>query len=339
MTGLALDDTLGAAFLGTIATSCLYGITIVQTYIYYKRNESDPAYLKLLVFFLWVLDSLHLALITHSVYFYAVTNFSNLLELTIPTWSILSQIVVTGVSDGTVRGIFCQRVWKLSNRNWMLCLAIAVSSLVVFSGSIAFAVKGFSIASFANLSEISDILYVSLGSGVVADVLIAVSMCVLLAKRRTGFSRTDSMVRVLIMYSINTGALTSICAMLCLLTYANMPNNFVFIAFYFVLPKLFLNSLLATLNARRPLRETNSGAMVSIPLSTTSNSRMSFSSRSPYSHSRGGHEDQLNLEVQVQTITDTKTDPDPHGEVKEESKSISWHPVYSTTEEPIAIAV
>lgn len=27
----------------------LYGITIVQTYIYYKRNRSDPTYLKLLV--------------------------------------------------------------------------------------------------------------------------------------------------------------------------------------------------------------------------------------------------------------------------------------------------
>ncbi|TFK93382.1 hypothetical protein K466DRAFT_511700 [Polyporus arcularius HHB13444] len=343
MVGLALDDTLGAAFLGatTPHNNCsLYGITIVQTYIYYKRNRSDPTYLKLLVTSTVhrMLDSLHLALITHAVYFYAVTNFTNLLELMIPTWCVFLP-TASGVSDGTVRGIFCQRVWKLSNRNWLLCLAIVVSSLVVFSGSIAFAVKGFSIASFADLPQISDILYVSLGAGVVADVLIAASMCVLLAKRRTGFARTDSMVRVLMMYSINTGALTSLCAMLCLITYANMPNNFVFIAFYFVLPKLFLNSLLATLNARRRLRESSSAAMVSIPLSTTSNSRMSFSSRPQYSHNRGGQSDQLNLEIQVQTVTDSKTDPDPHGECKEESESKSWHPVYSTAEEPIAIAV
>ena len=39
-----------------------------------------------------VLDSLHLALITHSVYFYAVINFSNLLELMIPTWYVSSWI-------------------------------------------------------------------------------------------------------------------------------------------------------------------------------------------------------------------------------------------------------
>ncbi|PIL27485.1 hypothetical protein GSI_10635 [Ganoderma sinense ZZ0214-1] len=104
-------------------------------------------------------------------------------------------------------------------------MAIVISSLTVFSGSIVFAVKGFMIPSFTQLYKISDILYWSLGSGVVADVLIAGSMCVLLAKRRTGFT------------SINTGALTSLCALLTLLTYASMPDNFVFMAFYFVLPK------------------------------------------------------------------------------------------------------
>ncbi|KAI1798239.1 hypothetical protein LXA43DRAFT_1088364 [Ganoderma leucocontextum] len=338
MAGFMLDDTLGAVFLGTIATSCLYGITVVQTYIYYKRNASDPAYLQALVFLLWVLDSLHLALIVHAVYFYAVTNFSNILNLLVPTWSILSQIIVTGVSDLAVRGVFCHRVWKLSEQNFFLMVAIAISSLTVFSGSIAFAVKGFSIPSFTRLSEISDILYLSLGSGVVADVLIAGSMCVLLAKRRTGFSRTDSMVRVLMMYSINTGALTSLCALLTLLTYASMPDNFVFMAFYFVLPKLFLNSLLATLNARRPLRESNSGGdMVSIPLSNTTNSRLSFSGHPQYSHSHAGHDDALNLRIQVRTTTDVKTDSDPEEIVEEELKP--WPSVYSRAGTPMAFAV
>ncbi|KAI0701759.1 hypothetical protein C8Q76DRAFT_240747 [Earliella scabrosa] len=344
MAPLALDDTLGAAFLGTIATSCLYGITVVQTYIYYKRySETDPLYLKCLVFLLWVLDSLHLALITHAVYFYTVINFTNIIQLTIPTWSILSQIVVTGVSDLAVRGVFCHRVWKLSNRNWPLLIAIIISSLVVFGGGMAFAVKGFRIPNFEALSEISDILYISLGSGVFADVLIAASLCFLLAKRRTGFARTDSTVRVLMLYSINTGGLTSLCALLCLLTYASMPNNFIFIAFYFVLPKLYLNALLATLNARRSLRETNSGALVSIPLSGTSHSRMSFTGRPQFTQSRSGLEDPVNLQIQVQTVTDTKTDPHTHGDLVAESSDFQepklWRPVYSRSEEQIALAV
>ncbi|KAI0746746.1 hypothetical protein C8Q80DRAFT_793014 [Daedaleopsis nitida] len=338
MAPLRFDDTLGAAFLGIVATSCLYGITIVQTYVYFKRYQADPVYLKSLVFCLWVLDSLHLALITHAVYFYAITNFTNVLELTIPTWSILTQIIITGVSDLLVRGVFCQRVWKLSNQNYSLMAAIVISSLVTFSGSIVFAVKGFSIPNFFALSEISDVLYISFGSGVVADVIIAASLCVLLAKRRTGFTRTDSTVRVLMLYSINTGALTSLGALLCLVTYATMPYNFVFIGFYFVLPKLFLNALLATLNARRMLRETNSGgALVSIPLSTTSNSHMSFVGRPPYTPSQD-RDEPLSLQIEVRTETDTKTDPEPHSATPAQESKF-WRPVYAKREEPIAVTV
>ncbi|KAH9896846.1 hypothetical protein C8Q73DRAFT_429397 [Cubamyces lactineus] len=331
MASITLNDTLGAVFLGNIAAACFYGITLLQTWIYYGRNGSDRVYLKVLVFILWALDSLHLALITHAVYVYAVTDFTNLLALEMPIWSILIQVAVTGISDLLVRGIFCQRVWRLSNRNWPLMIAIVVTTLTVFGGSIAFAVKGFSLPDYFALSGISDILYISLGVGVVADILIAASMCVLLAKRRTGFAKTDSMVRVLILYSVNTGALTSLCALVCLITYATMPDNFIFIGVYFVLPKLFLNSLLATLNARRPLREAGSGPMVSIPISTTSNSRMSH-------YSPGAREDQMGLQIQVHTSTELKTDPQPHiGDVEVREKA--WADIYARQQDSVAITV
>ncbi|KAI0777660.1 hypothetical protein BD413DRAFT_609978 [Trametes elegans] len=337
MAEISLDSTLGAAFLGDIAASCFYGVTVVQTYLYYTRSGSDRLYLKFLVFVLWALDSLHLALVTHTVYTYVVKDFGNFLAIEVPTWSVLAQIVVTGVSDLIVRAIYCERVWKLSKRNWFLVGVIGVTSLVVFGGSIAFAVRGFSIPDYPALSEISDILYVSLGAGVLADVLIAASMCALLAQRRTGFAGTDSMVRVLILYSINTGALTSICALLCLVTYATMPDNFVFIAFYFVLPKLFLNSLLATLNARKPLREAGSNTMMSIPLSGTSTSRMSHSRRSRHSHGLN-RDDQTGLQIQVHTSTELKTDPQPQNSI-DEAMQKSWRDFCAKFEEPIDIAI
>ncbi|KAI8970569.1 hypothetical protein BD414DRAFT_540849 [Trametes punicea] len=336
MASITLNDTLGAAFLGNIAAACFYGVTVLQTYIYYERNCSDRLHLKFFVLLLWsALDTLHLAFVTHSVYTYAVVDFTNFLALEIPVWSILAQVLVTGVSDLIVRGIFCQRVWKLSNKNWPLLITIVLSSLVVFGGSIAFAVKGFSLPSFFDLSEISDILYVSLGTGVVADILIAGSMCVFLSRRRTGFTRTDSMVRVLILYSINTGALTSLCALLCLITYATMPDNFIFIGIYFVLPKLFLNSLLATLNARRPLREAVSGPMLSIPLTTTANSRGSPPGMTQ--HSRSAYGEQSGLQIQVHTSTELKTDPSPHSD--DEVGRKSWGDIYSRGQESIAITV
>ncbi|PIL27491.1 hypothetical protein GSI_10642 [Ganoderma sinense ZZ0214-1] len=332
---LALNDTLGAAFLGTIATSCFYGITIVQTYIYFKRSGRDSLFLRFLVFSLWLLDSLHLALVVHAIYYYAVTNFSDARVLAVPTWSILAQIVVTGVSDLTVRGLVPTVSYTLTFPLMIIERAAssviefggAVSSLTVFGGSIAFAVKSFGVPTFAAFSEIADILYVSLGAGVVADMLIAGAMTVVLIKCRTGFSKTDSVIRTLIIYSINTGALTGLCALLCLVTYATMPDNFIFIAFYFVLPKLFLNSLLATLNAREALRGASPSGMVSVPLSHASyTTHMSFVDRSRYSQSNGPHKGE------VHTTTDTKTDASPHEDSIDEGVKV-WRVPYGPTGE------
>ncbi|EMD36464.1 hypothetical protein CERSUDRAFT_84626 [Gelatoporia subvermispora B] len=305
---LDLDGTLGAAFLGNLAAAIFYGITNVQTYLYYKRNVADSTVLKSIVFFLWVLDSLHLALISHALYTYAVTNFANPLAIMVPTWSIMAHVAVTGVSDVFVRSLFCQRVWKLSGRNWVLTIAIIISSLVTFAGSVAFSIRGLQIDNFFAFSEISWILYTSFGLGVAADLLIAVSLVTFLQRRRTGFSRTDSVVRVLMLYSINTGALTTLCAFLCLVMYATMPDNFIFIAFYFVLPKLFLNSLLATLNARRSLRLASMSGLVSIPLSKPTASRSTASVRPEFTSQE--RDDQF-VEIQVHTATEIKSDSTP----------------------------
>lgn len=50
------------------------------------------------------------------------------------------------------------------------------------------------------------------------DVLIAVFLCTLLQQSRTGFRRSDTMINKLILFSINTGLLTSICAVMSLIS-------------------------------------------------------------------------------------------------------------------------
>ncbi|KAH0578572.1 hypothetical protein H2248_003719, partial [Termitomyces sp. 'cryptogamus'] len=68
-------------------------------------------------------------------------------------------------------------------------------------------------------------------------------------------SRTNSLVRMLMLYTINTTLLTTICSITCFIAYAIWPDDFTFIGIYFSLSKLFLNSLLATLNSRHTLSE------------------------------------------------------------------------------------
>ncbi|KIM76785.1 hypothetical protein PILCRDRAFT_636995 [Piloderma croceum F 1598] len=81
-----IDNALGALFLGNIAAAILYGVTCVQMSIYFQNYSDDKLMLK--VVFLWMCDTVHLALITHSTYFYAVKTFTNPAALQHPTPTI-----------------------------------------------------------------------------------------------------------------------------------------------------------------------------------------------------------------------------------------------------------
>ncbi|KAH0584931.1 hypothetical protein H2248_008202 [Termitomyces sp. 'cryptogamus'] len=251
---IPLDSKLGAAFLGNLVAGIFYGITCVQAYMYFiKNSRKDEPWFKGIIFFLWLLDTVHLAFITHGLYVYMVSNFGNLAALAAPPWSLLAQIYVTCISDAIVRCIFGRRVWLMTRRNYFLVICIALTSTCTFVTGVAFATRAFSLKEFKHFSKISYFLYTSLGSGVAADLLIAGSLCFSLSQRKTGFKKTDSLVTVLIMYTINTSLLTTICSAACFITYTIWPNEFTFIGIYFSLSKLFLNSLLATLNGRDSL--------------------------------------------------------------------------------------
>ncbi|OCH90204.1 hypothetical protein OBBRIDRAFT_619041 [Obba rivulosa] len=247
-----VGDSLGAAYAGNIAGAIFYGVTNVQTYTYFKRCPEDGIYTKLLIAFLWLLNTLHLMFICNAIWTYAITNFSNPLAILHPTWSVM----VTALSDVIVRGIFCRRVWTLSDHNRLLTGSIFLVSLFCCAMTTVFTVRGMVLGSYSDWPRISWVLYLTLISGMVADILLAAVQAVLLKRQRDGMIKTDSTIRVLMLYTINTGAITSICSICCLIIYAaTPPGNFLYFGFYSVLPTLLLNALLGTLNARKGLRK------------------------------------------------------------------------------------
>ncbi|KAF8327382.1 uncharacterized protein EI90DRAFT_3067524, partial [Cantharellus anzutake] len=54
----------------------------------------------------------------------------------------------------------------------------------------------------------------------ICDVTLAVSMTILLRRQRTGFKQTDNILNKLIIYSINTGTVTSVIAIVMCITFA-----------------------------------------------------------------------------------------------------------------------
>ncbi|TDL18395.1 hypothetical protein BD410DRAFT_793282 [Rickenella mellea] len=306
LAGLHFDNTLGVILVGGMLAAVLFGITIMQVYIYFVRSKNDPRLMKGVVGALWLIDALHIILIIHTLYYYMVDNYLSPLAIISPTWSFKVDLMVTHVSDFLVRCIFARRVWILSRGNWLLTSSVMALAIVVIIGGFGFAIKSFFMRSYADFHELAWLIYAVLGTDVVADIWIASWLCFLLNRSRSGFKRTDSMISTLMLYTINTGVLTCICAVGCFVSYATMPNNFIFIGFYMLLPKLYLNALLATLNARDGLRDKiNSQPLIA--MSNISNLSGSGQQQSVTLAEKDGL--RHHLSVNIETVTDVKSEP------------------------------
>ncbi|KAG1720300.1 hypothetical protein EDB19DRAFT_578307 [Suillus lakei] len=255
MAQLDLNSTFGALYIGGTIGAIFFGLSNVQAFLYFQtRKGSGVTFYKLAVFWLWFLDALHVCLVTHLTYYYLVTNYANPLALLEMVWSFKALIVIDVFIVYSVHLLYLQRIWIISKGRTRI-LPVFITVIIVSASSIGFVLfwAVFRSQLFSDLIKIRWSIYLSLSTMTMIDLLIASSLCYLLASAKTGFSKTDMTLRTLVRDIVNTGCLTSMCSMACIITDAAMPNNFVFLGIEFLLSKLYVNSYMALLNARHYL--------------------------------------------------------------------------------------
>lgn len=248
-----LGNTFGALFIGVILAAVLFGLTNVQVFIYLQAHKSvGITFLKLVVAWLWICDALHLAFTIYSVYYYLVVNYANLGALTEIVWSLRIQLVINVLIIPTVHFLYVHRIWKVSKGRSRVLPVIALCIVAALSAGVGIPLvwAQYQVNSFQGLIGIEWSTYLALGAATFVDMLIASTLCYLLATSRTGFSSTDSFLIKLMCYTISTGCLTSICSLSIIITCAVLPTTFVFIGLQFLVTKLYVNSFIAFLNAR-----------------------------------------------------------------------------------------
>ncbi|OCH93188.1 hypothetical protein OBBRIDRAFT_350577 [Obba rivulosa] len=312
LNGANLDNTLGTLLIGVMIAAIVYGITVVQTYQYFRKSDSDSRILRALIMLLWVLDTVHQALLAFGLYTYVISDYGDIAALTTPTSSLLAAVVISATIEMIVRSLFSHRVWKLGRNAYMTAAIIGLSVIeFVWAGPAAH------LNNFEKFTQLSPIFYVAVCAAIMADVLIASSQVATLWRLRTGFKRTDSIVRTLMLYSINTGLLTSVMAVVCLVTYVSMPDTFIYVAVYHIVSGLLLNALLATYNAKTELRNFESNVQV---LSNPNNDRQG----NLFTRSLSGRvHDERAIQISVVTVTDRKIDAMDKFDVFERASSLS----------------
>jgi len=249
--------TFGALLIGGVLAVLLSGVTWAQTVVYIKLYPADRVHIKMLVFATWLLDTLHSCFITASLWNYLIVGFGDPHSIDIVPLALALTIVVTAILTFTVQLFFIHRIFILAKRNWLVSSPIAILA----SARLCFACLTTSrLIKFPSLAHFVETFAWSFTTGLtlsaVVDVLITALMCYLLKRRQQQFSSLNKILDTLILYAFENGILTTVAALLSLITWLTMAENLIFMAAHFVILKFYANSLLATLNARTDLTPT-----------------------------------------------------------------------------------
>ncbi|KAJ7124347.1 hypothetical protein C8R44DRAFT_783335 [Mycena epipterygia] len=260
--GVDTPAVLGIMEIGVFLSLVMFGVVALQGYVYFHNCQSDRAGLKVLVGSVLFLELCHSIASCHAIYFFTVV-LAGVPELqkAANTYSLSLTPVLETIITALVQGFFAYRIRLLSGRLhislvcWGLCL-------LRFVGGIAMAVEGFLDIPrepdyFALQDHYGWLITSALNVGVVVDLLISASMCFYIRQLYTPYNlpKSEELIQRLIAWTIQTGLITSITSVAVVITFQTMKHNFVWLALYTFLAKLYANSLMVSLNARPQRRE------------------------------------------------------------------------------------
>ncbi|KAJ6574137.1 hypothetical protein B0H19DRAFT_1371349 [Mycena capillaripes] len=270
-----VSPTLGALEVGVLLSYFLFGVTTTQLYVYYTRFPDDNWKLKLLVAFVWACEATHSACVAHTLYLYTILNYGNPKSLiqALP-FTFDSAVLFASFIIAFVQGFFAYRIYILGKRRIMVpAIFWAISTFRLFA-CLGIFVTGVRMTSFvtyeAQFKWLMNTVWVI---GAANDIGITVSSVYLLHTERNEIhSKTVPLVDKLIVWTIESGMMTSAWALLTLIFFATMGHNFVWLASYIIGARVFANSLLASLNGRSTLRAMETPtSQIHIPSTTTGN--------------------------------------------------------------------
>ncbi|KAF8076818.1 hypothetical protein FPV67DRAFT_434500 [Lyophyllum atratum] len=266
----AFDNTLGALHLGSGIATILYGVGCLQFFVYVtaRRSQFDQWRFKLFVFVLLRgLETTHQALMMAGMYRFLVTDYMN--PAALPTGGpgsgeqfIYVQSLVLSSTALLTQLFFCWRIWMFSVISFKKIHRVGFSVLTVslalfsFGSNIDLSVMGYNHRLLTgNGPDILLAYKLSTASGVAFDVIITAAMTLNLHLARAGTKRSDHVITLIMLFTVNTNLVSTVLAISALVTFLALPRATVYGGIGFLLGKTYFNSFMAVLNSREFLRE------------------------------------------------------------------------------------
>ncbi|KAH8079095.1 hypothetical protein BXZ70DRAFT_1012681 [Cristinia sonorae] len=240
----------GPLLLGHLFNWGLFGVLVVQCYIYYLAFPKDRPLSKSIVWFTFTIEVLQTVLSTRDAFRNFGSGWGNMAELDAVGWLWFSVPVLGSIISCLGQVFYAWRIWILSDELYIPGVVV-VLSLLQFSTGLYSGARAHQIGRFSQV-QISTYKTTTiwLGGTAACDIIIAASMMYYLSKAKTGFERTAALLTRFIRITVETGLICATFAILDLALFISFKENNYHLAPSIALSKLYSNSLLAVFNTR-----------------------------------------------------------------------------------------
>ncbi|OSD01128.1 hypothetical protein PYCCODRAFT_1468825 [Trametes coccinea BRFM310] len=313
----ALEHSMGAVLVGSLVALFLSGAVWMQVFLYIQLYPRDRPRIKFMVFLVWVLDTIHSAMAITANWQYLILHFGDWDIIDSITWSIATTVALTALITFFVHCFFIHRIHTLSRQNLYIAVPLVALALVRLVSALISTSEMIRLNSFAQFVYRYDYVFtIGLSTAASLDILIAGALCYFLRRGRSGFSGMDKIVDAITLYTIENGLLTCITTVVSLICWVSMPTNLIFLGLHFAISKLYANSLLATLNARKSLLNKSQGSSAErdhpLPILFPDSFQRRTDFRSQWSHTRSQGETGTRLEVNIQKTVERDIEIEPN---------------------------
>ncbi|KAJ7574898.1 hypothetical protein C8J56DRAFT_977791 [Mycena floridula] len=244
------EEIYGPLLVGVLFSTLLYGANVIQAFSYYEKSKRDSVWIRGLVLFLFFSVTLGTVFNMLAVYQPLVQQFGQMRALKESPVYLRTDPIMTAIVSMPVQTFMAWRIMIITQTRLWSCI-IATTAMVSFGASLFCTINVSFKPDFAQFSEFRAAPLTWLFASALADVMITGVLVHSLRVRRSGFNASlDAHLNRIIRLTVQTGALTAVFALSDALVFLILKNSTIFFSWDLSLSRLYLITVLSSLNAR-----------------------------------------------------------------------------------------
>ncbi|KAK0439258.1 uncharacterized protein EV420DRAFT_1584566 [Desarmillaria tabescens] len=193
-------------------------------YMYLNAYRKDRLWMKIFIVVLFIANVANTVFLCQFLYTSLILNFGNDAYLARADWVFATDPALTGIIAGMVQLFFAWRVKVLTNNLWLVTV-VAACALAGTGAAIATSFEVGRTPEFVEFRNFKVVVIIWLAAECLSDILISGILVWQLKRRKTGFQSTDELVDRIIRLTVQTGLITSICAIIDLALFLSDPTG------------------------------------------------------------------------------------------------------------------